>query len=330
MARAEKLQSAALYDDTSTALNKVGALTINGKELSLDGTESLSTLRDRINALDAGAVASVLHGADGKYRLILTSETEGASGIDLGDLSGADVIFSATALQEGVDAEFTVDGIAMKSSGNTVTDAIPGLTLSIKGESPTSTISLNVDRDNEAVKGKVQKLVDAYNDLAGFFGQQTSYDSANKKTGGPLFGDTTLKSIKSTLQSVWTQAQLGARGVSMGKDNKLTLDADKLASALNTDFSSTLSAFNSVSGNIETSINKFTDYVNGGVTVQQNTIQTAMKNLDKRIATTQEFIDRKMEMLTNQFISLDGALAQMQNTSSWLSTQLSSLATSQK
>jgi flagellar hook-associated protein 2 len=330
MARAEKLQSAALYDDASTALNKVGTLTINGKELSLDGTESLSTLRDRINALDAGAVASVLHGADGKYRLILTSETEGASGISLEDLSGPDMIFSITALQEGVDAEFTVDGIAMKSSSNVVTDAIPGLTLSLTGESPTTTISLSVDRDNEAVKGKIQKLVDAYNDLASFFGQQTSYDSANKKTGGPLFGDTTLKSVKSALQSIWTQAQLGARGVSTGKDNKLTLDADKLASALNTDFNGTLGAFNSVSETIEMTVNKFTDYVNGGVTVQQNTIQTAMKNLDKRIATTQEFIDRKMEMLTNQFISLDGALAQMQNTSSWLSTQLSSLASWQK
>jgi flagellar hook-associated protein 2 len=108
------------------------------------------------------------------------------------------------------------------------------------------------------------------------------------------------------------------------------LDADKLTAALNTDFSNTLSAFNSVSGNIEASINKITDYVNGGVTVQQNTIQTAMKTLDRRIATTQDFIDRKMEMLTNQFISLDGALTKMQNTSSWLSNQLGSLASSQK
>ncbi len=330
MARAEKLQTASLYDDTSTALNKVGTLTINGRELNLDGTESLSTLRDRINALDAGAVASVLHGADGKYRLILTSETEGEAGISLEDLAGADMIFSTTALQEGADAEFTVDGIPMKSSSNTVTDAIPGLTLSIKGESPSTPVFLSVDRDNDAVKGKIQKLIDAYNDLASFFGQQTSYDSANKKTGGPLFGDTTLKSIKSALQSIWSQAQLGTRGVSIGKDNKLTLDADKLASALNTDFSGTLSAFNSVGETIEVTVNKFTDYVNGGVTVQQNTIQTAMKNLDKRITTTQDFIDRKMELLTNQFISLDGALAQMQNTSSWLSTQLSSLATWRK
>jgi flagellar hook-associated protein 2 len=326
MARAEKLQSATTYADTSSALNKAGTLTINSKELILDGTESLSTLRTKINALDAGVVASVLRGADGLYRLTLTSETEGAAGIALTDLSGADALFSTTPIQDGADAEFTVDGLLMKSSTNKVTDAIPGLNLTIRGENPAATLSLNVDRDNEAITGKVQKFVDSYNDLVSFVSQQMSYDAATKKTGGPLFGDTTLKNVKSSLQSLFAGSGLGNRGVSIGKDNKLSLDSAKLTSSLDSDFSGTLSALNSVASNIDTNINKFTDYVNGGVTVQQNTIQSAMKTLDKRIASTQDFIDRKMEMSKKQFIALDSALTQMQNMSSYLSTQLASLS----
>jgi flagellar hook-associated protein 2 len=328
MARAEKLQSAVFHDDASTALGKAGDLTINGKELTLDGTESLSGIQQKINALDAGVVASVLRDSDGKYRLTLTSETEGAAGIDLTDLSGDDRVFSATPLQEGADAEFTVDGIPMRSSSNKVSDAIPGLTLGIRGENGSTTLSLQVERDHGAINEKVQKFVDAYNDLASFFSQHMSYDESAKKTGGALFADSTLKSIKNTLQSALSGSGLTGRGVSLGKDNRLSLDTDKLASALNVDYKGTLTDFNGISAGLEATVNRFTDTVDGGVTIQQNTIQTAMKNLDKRIATTQEFIDRKMEMLTNQFITLDGALNKMQNTSSWLSTQLASLASS--
>lgn len=330
MARAEKLQSAVFYDDASAPLGKAGNLTINGEEIMLDGTESLLGLQEKINAMDAGVVASVLRDADGKYRLTLTSESEGAAGIDLTDLSGDDSLFSTTPLQEGADAEFTVDGIPMKSSGNRVSDAIPGLTLLIKGESGSTTLSLKVERDHEALKEKVQKFVQTYNDLASFFSQHMSYDAAAKKTGGALFGDTTLKSLKITLQNAFSGTGLGVRGISLGKDNQLALDADKLAASLNSDFKGTSAAFQDVTARLEAIVDRFTDYVDGGVTVQQNTIQTAMKTLDRRIATTQEFIDRKMEILTNQFIALDGALNKMQNTSSWLSTQLASLAPSTK
>ncbi len=66
------------------------------------------------------------------------------------------------------------------------------------------------------------------------------------------------------------------------------------------------------------------------MTVQQNSIQSAMKTLDKRISSTEESINRKMEMLKKQFITLDSAMAQMQNMSSWLSTQLASMSSQQR
>ncbi len=326
MAKAEKLQSATTYADTSTALNKPGTLTINSKELVLDGTESLSTLRTKINALDAGVVASILRDADGLYHLTLTSETEGAAGIALTDLAGADALFSTTPLQDGVDAEFTVDGLPMRSSSNKVTDAIPGLTLTIKGESPSSTLSLQVEHDLDSVQKKIQAFVDSYNDLASYIGQQMSYDATAKKTGGVLFGDTTVKSVKSSLQSILSESGLGNLGVSITKDNKLTIDSTKLNNALDSDFNNTVSAFNSISTDLDTAVNRFTDYVNGGVTIQQNSIQSAIRTLDKRITSTQEAIDRKMELLTNQYIALDSAMLEMQNMSSYISSQLSSLS----
>jgi flagellar hook-associated protein 2 len=328
MARAEKLQSAALYDDASTTLGKTGSLAINGKALNLDGTESLSGIQEKINALDAGVVASVLRDSDGKYRLTLTSDTEGEAGIALTDLAEGGALFAATPLQKGVDAEFTVDGIPMKSASNKVADAIPGLILDIRAEDAATTLSLHVNRDQTAIQEKVQKFVDAYNDLSSFFSQHMTFDASTRKAGGALFGDATLKSVKTALQMGLSGTGLASRGISLGKENLLSLDADKLTSALNLDFRGTLTAFNGIAAGLEAGVNKFTDYVNGGVTVQQNTLQTAMKNLDRRIATTQEFIDRKMEMLTNQFIALDGALSKMQSTSSWLSTQLGSLSSS--
>lgn len=328
MARAEKLQSAALYDDTSSALNKAGTLTINGEELVLDGSESLSALRTKINELDAGVTASVLRGADNKYRMILTSETEGEAGIALTDLSGADMLFSATPLQAGVDAAFTVDGISMTSTSNEITDAIPGVTLSLKGEDPTVTLALSMDRDNEAIKEKAQKLVDAYNEVLSFLKGQSSYDASTKKTGGSLFGDTTLKSVKSNLQKILAGVGLSKLGISFDSDNKLSLDGSELETSLDSDFRGTMQVFNDLGANFDSVIDKFTDSTQGAITIQQNSIQGRMTSLDKRITSTQDYIDRKMEMLTNQYINLDSALSSMQNMLSMISSQLSSLTSS--
>jgi flagellar hook-associated protein 2 len=329
MARAEKLRSATTYADSTTALGKTGTLNINSVDVTLDGTESLADLRDKINDADAGVTASIVQSGTNQYNLVMTSKTEGAAGISLTDLSGEDMIFSETPLQDGEDASFTVDGLTITSSTNKVTNAIPGVTLTIRGEDPSTTVGLSIDTDTEAITEKIQAFADAYNNVLSFISDQTTYDAANDETGGPLFSDSTLKRVKNTLQNLLSGVGLNTTlGLSMESDNSLSLDSTQLSSLLKDGFDETVEAFNSLSVKFAESIERFTDDIDGSITIQKNSLETSIKNVDKKIETTQDFIDRKMEMLTNQFITLDSALYEMQNMSSYIASQLSSLSSS--
>lgn len=85
-ARRETVASAS-FSSKSQALGLAGSFAVGGKRVSLDGTESLDELARRINAMSAGARASVV-GSPGSYRLVLAAEETGAAGLRLVDFSG--------------------------------------------------------------------------------------------------------------------------------------------------------------------------------------------------------------------------------------------------
>ena len=110
LAQAEKLSGAAVPSAT-TALGVAGEFSINGRRVELAATDSLTVVRDKINAANTGAspsrVSASILSAGGAQRLVLTSETAGARGVDLVDgasgalrglgLVGAETTANATA-----------------------------------------------------------------------------------------------------------------------------------------------------------------------------------------------------------------------------------------
>jgi flagellar hook-associated protein 2 len=334
LAQAEQLESKPYASNTADA-GETGSLTINGSAtpVSLDG-KSLTEIRDAINALNTGTsatgvTASILKVSTSEYRLLLSSDKAGetAGAITLTGSSMDRATYGFTSLRSPLDAEFIVNGsITIKRPSNTVGDAIPGVTLTLKKQDPATTVTVDVDQDSQAIQGKIQKFIDAYNDVMGFIDKQTSYDSAAKKIGGPLFADSTLKSIKSTLQSTIVNGGLNSIVKTISGSNNISLDTAKLSAALQTDFSNTVALFNTMSQSLYTSSNNWTDSISGTVTLQQNSIQNSVKAIDAKITATQSRIDRKMEMYTAQFIAMDSALNQMQAQQSYLSSQLASLS----
>lgn len=89
LARANKL-SGSVQASASSALGLSGEFAVNGGVVTVTATDTLNTLRDKINALNTGATgsqvtASVLATGSQQFRLVLTSQQSGASGIELVD-----------------------------------------------------------------------------------------------------------------------------------------------------------------------------------------------------------------------------------------------------
>ncbi len=96
---------------------------------------------------------------------------------------------------------------AVTSSSNQVDDVIEGVTLNLKSAS-TSTVTLTVANDTEAVKSKIEAFVDSYNKAYQFLNSQFEVIGATGRAG-TLAGDSTVRAIQSQLASVVSGAISG-------------------------------------------------------------------------------------------------------------------------
>lgn len=121
-------------------------------------------------------------------------------------------------IQTAQNAEFTLDGIKMSRSSNTVTDLGVGMTLTLnkKGE-----INFDVQQDFEGVTKAMQDLVDAYNALVVNLNTATDYNSETK-TAGTLQGVSEVNSIRTNILGGLFDSQVVNGTVEDANGNKVS------------------------------------------------------------------------------------------------------------
>jgi len=181
---------------------------------------------------------------DDQLQVVLTPSSTGLS-LDSDHDFGSISTIRARQVQAGADAEIMVDGVTVYPTSNTVDDVITGVTLNLKKIASDTTVTLTVGRDYDAVKENIQELVTAYNEVMDAINEQLSYDVENEEPGGPLFGDSSLRTMKSNLTDIILNkvggvddnfATPGLVGISLGTDGQLTIDDTTLQGYLETNF----------------------------------------------------------------------------------------------
>ncbi|MBW2339998.1 MAG: flagellar filament capping protein FliD [Deltaproteobacteria bacterium] len=219
---------------------------------------STTTVQDLLTALENeyGDVTASVTG-DGKIQIVDNSTSQSSSlnvtladDVDKGSLDfgisnqDAGVVRNREVVQ-GQDATILVDGVSITSPDNSVEDVLPGVTLNLLKADAATTITLNIDRDIDAIIDTVSTFVEAYNEVASYIHEQQSYDPDEQKTGGVLFGDGTLSSVKSDLTSILVNSVWGVSsdfaipglvGVNLDSEGQLSIDRDTLQGYLETNF----------------------------------------------------------------------------------------------
>ncbi|HEX3661940.1 MAG TPA: flagellar filament capping protein FliD [Acidobacteriaceae bacterium] len=310
-------------DDTLT-----GTLTIGGQQITIsDGTvvdpgsgdtipqnNTLATLASYINEGDYGVQANVVTDSAGDSQLALVSDTTGAGGsvtIDgsqLTDSTTSVTGFTFAQAQQGQDAEFSVDGLSTTSSSNTVTDAIPGVTMQLLDASPNESVQIEITNDNTDVESAVSTFVSAYNTVVGDLNTQEG--STSSGTAEPLYGSSTMALLQEQLQQAITFTQssgaitsLSQLGItpSTNNDGTLTLDTSSLDSVLNsnyqdvTDFFQADGGYTSFGGNLTATLNNLGNSgPNGAIylalqqdSTQESDLNTNITNEDNKISAEQ-------------------------------------------
>ena len=189
--------------------------------LAITSTTTVQDLLNQIQSTFGNVTASVT--SDGKIQVIdnatgdsqlsvnlQTTVTDPNGGVlDFGSLGQAGAV-KKYVLQQGTNAAYSVDGMNMTSTTNTITTAISGVTLNLLGQDPNTTLTLNVSTDTQGIENNVNSFITAYNNVMSFINTQNTYTPSSDSstgttsgtTGGPLFGDNTLQNVKEQLQSI--------------------------------------------------------------------------------------------------------------------------------
>ena len=318
--------------DLGTSDTLSGTLKIAGQTITIsDGTakdsdgntiaqnNTLATLASYINQGEYGVQATVVQDATGS-KLSLVSNAAGGSGavaIDSSALTDATTSTSVSIAQaqQGQDAIFSVDGVSMTSSSNTVATAIPGVTMQLLSAPAGNSVQVEITNNNSQVESAISTFVTAYNKVIGDLTTQEGNSSSG--TAEPLYGNPTLAILQETLQLAtnFTQssgaitglAQLGITA-SKSADGTLTLDSSTLDSMLNSNYQDAMNLFqaNSTSyksfgANLTNVLNNLGNTApNGAVylALQQNSTQeTALNN---NVSTQETLISARKTQLTTE------------------------------
>lgn len=256
LAQTHKLASAALAE-ASSAVGK-GVLTFQfgdparpAQSITIDDSNnSLTGLRDAVNAANIGVRASIIKG-DAGFQLVFSAENAGTDNSLLisaeeDPLSPGlnDFVQNLTETSAARDAIIHVDGIKVSSATNTITDAIAGVSINLKKAEAGTTASLNVKQDKSSATSAVEGFVNAFNSLVGTVNQLSGYD-AETRQAGVLIGDSTLRSVMGQIRSTLGNPvgnpdspfrALVDLGIQTEIDGTLSLDKSKLTAALESNF----------------------------------------------------------------------------------------------
>lgn len=315
---------------------------------------TLAGIRDAINASPTAGVNATIVSDGTQSHLVLTANSSGAANSitvtgtgDFGTLSTGSwsdestnppttTASTMTSLQTAADAIVTVDGVAINSPSNTVTNAIPGMTLNLTGLTTASDkFNLTIGDDSSGVQTAVQSFVTAYNTMASSLGSLTSYN-ADTKAAGALQGDSSATSIQNQIRNTIIQSVGGTSalqtlndlGITFQKDGTLAVDSTKLTKVTASNFDDIQPLFNGTNG-VATNLNTLLTSMlatGGIVDTRTSGIQASLATNTANQATVQARLDADQARYTAQFNALDVTLTNLQQQQQQLTSALAGLA----
>ncbi len=235
--------------DTFTLQGMRGDGTAVNLSFVVGAGDTLQTLVNKLNDATSGygagsraAAASIVNGqlvltdgtaGDSQLSLAMSVSQPGGGTVNMGRVS-ATTIGRQREVIAGSDARIAVDGVVIRRSSNTITDALAGVTLNLQQAEVGTVAAVTVARDDDAIIKSLGDVATAYNELLKFRTEQA-------KVGSPLFNSSTLRASMASLTNAILSPVVGApsamnyasmAGLSLQKDGTLVLDASALKAAM--------------------------------------------------------------------------------------------------
>ncbi len=255
----------------------------------------------------------------------------------LGILNGSDAIANQVAAAQ--DAGFTVDGVTVTRSTNTIDDVVTGVTLYLEGTSATA-VELRIARDAAVPRAKIEAFVSAYNDFMTTLNGYVARD-------GRLEADPTAARLQAALRKA---ASSKAGGIADSELNELvdlgikTSDTSGLLAVDTAALDALLAArpdqvkkvfydaSDGVRGVGEIVRDTVDLYVNSGGIIPErvDSYDRRSKDLEQMIDAWENRLAIRERNLVRQFTTMEQALSQLQAQGNLLALRLQALFQNQR
>jgi flagellar hook-associated protein 2 len=290
--------------------------------IDISSSNNLNTLAQKINDLGLGLTATVLNtGAVGNpYYLSLTSATTGKTTLQLNDTAGSAASNLLTSANQGANAEFKLNGLAVSKPDNVISDVIPNLTFTIADKTAANeTVVLTAASSRGSLATALQTFVDAYNGVASARNAQIGTQA------GILSGDSVIHQIGrslSTLTGFTTRTagtglvqSLADIGIELDKTGKMTFNAIKFYSLPSANIVDGYSFFKSGAGGfgaLASSLDAISNPLTGMIRTQQDFYDSADQRITSQINTLSDRINNMQLSLQSKLQQADALLSGLQ------------------
>ncbi len=327
--------------------------------VTIAATDTVAAIAAKINAANAGVVATAFNDGTADRLLLRSKDTGAAAGFQVksGDAALSSLVFDPSTggspgvgmaatgnpIQYGGDAQARINGLAVTSRSNTLASNIPGVTINLLATTTTgypaspvrSPASLTISTDVTPGVGYVEKFVTAYNALNTTLATVTKYDGATK-TAGLFQGDSAVVGLQNMLRRMVGSTSMGASsqylsdvGVETQLDGSLTLNTTKLSAAAN-DGTKLQQLFTTDNGNASTNgfALKFRDFgksamgSGGMVTNQASALVALLADNTKQQTAVNDRATALQAQLQAQYSALDARMVQLNSIGSYVQQQV--------
>jgi flagellar hook-associated protein 2 len=295
---------------------------------------NLAEVASEIDDID-GVTAYIMDTGDATtpYRLVIQGDDAGGDNtITVTDTLTGGTAPSFTESVSAADAKFTINGIAVEADSNTVTDAVPGMTINLS-EITTETITVTVAPDPEAIEAKIQTFADAFNAIVSFVDTNSVFDS-EAGLRGPFVGESSVgrvvEGLRSVIASEFTDLgqdydALSIIGITTDSNGKLEIDSDTLQDLLNDEATEIANLFTGTGGFIEgmlAAIDVYTDPTEGSLAIRQDSLEDRIVDMEDQVEVYERRIERMTTRLRNQFTGLESLVGSLNGSGQYITAML--------
>ena len=236
------------------------------------------------------------------------------------------VMNPTTVVDAAQDASLTVDGFAVQSDSNFVSDVIGGVTINLN---QVGTAELTVERDMDHALSAMDGIVSAFNTLAGTLDEV--------RLQGAFGSDSMLYGIQDQLRAVFSSVpsafdtkinQAFTVGFDFSREGTLSFDAEDFKAQVSEDFADLMNFFTDATHGLGARLTQVLDtyaQVGGVIDSRTDGLQSQSRTVDDRIEALNIRLESIEERYRQQFSAMDALVGNLNSTGTYLAQQLANL-----